>query len=191
MEGEGRRRGVHPRREKPLFLPEQLAGQLQTGGQEIGWGTREGWRLKIPQCKTSCETHAQNEPHPHPIIPQRDYSPSGVVPPGQNGVWVGNSSQLRMEGYRCNCSDRVHLHATIWLPGWLAKKGLIMGLVACCDVPSAATGPDLLQRVLLGGGISATDGASPRRQILEEHRKNCERQGKYVEAEIAKNRCPP
>ena len=25
-------------------------------------------------------------------------------------------------------------------------------------------------------------------QILEEHRKNCERQGKYVEAEIAKNR---
>jgi len=24
--------------------------------------------------------------------------------------------------------------------------------------------------------------------ILEEHRKNCERQGKYVEAEIAKNR---
>jgi hypothetical protein len=26
------------------------------------------------------------------------------------------------------------------------------------------------------------------RQILEEHRKNCERQGKYVEAEIAKNR---
>lgn len=27
-----------------------------------------------------------------------------------------------------------------------------------------------------------------RRQILEEHRKNCERQGKYVEAEIAKNR---
>mmetsp|Transcript_15646 Transcript_15646/g.39711 ORF Transcript_15646/g.39711 Transcript_15646/m.39711 type:complete len:169 (+) Transcript_15646:515-1021(+) len=26
------------------------------------------------------------------------------------------------------------------------------------------------------------------RQILEEHRRNCERQGKYVEAEIAKNR---
>ncbi len=26
------------------------------------------------------------------------------------------------------------------------------------------------------------------KQILEEHRKNCERQGKYVEAEIAKNR---
>jgi hypothetical protein len=26
------------------------------------------------------------------------------------------------------------------------------------------------------------------RQILDEHRKNCERQGKYVEAEIAKNR---
>jgi hypothetical protein len=25
-------------------------------------------------------------------------------------------------------------------------------------------------------------------EILEEHRKNCERQGKYVEAEIAKNR---
>lgn len=25
-------------------------------------------------------------------------------------------------------------------------------------------------------------------QILEEHRRNCERQGKYVEAEIAKNR---
>ncbi len=25
-------------------------------------------------------------------------------------------------------------------------------------------------------------------QILEEHRKNCEKQGKYVEAEIAKNR---
>jgi|SaaInlStandDraft_5_1057022.scaffolds.fasta_scaffold53925_3 hypothetical protein len=25
-------------------------------------------------------------------------------------------------------------------------------------------------------------------QILEEHRKNCESQGKYVEAEIAKNR---
>lgn len=25
-------------------------------------------------------------------------------------------------------------------------------------------------------------------QILEEHRKNCEQQGKYVEAEIAKNR---
>ena len=25
-------------------------------------------------------------------------------------------------------------------------------------------------------------------QILEEHRKNCERQGKYVEADIAKNR---
>ena len=25
-------------------------------------------------------------------------------------------------------------------------------------------------------------------QLLEEHRKNCERQGKYVEAEIAKNR---
>jgi hypothetical protein len=24
--------------------------------------------------------------------------------------------------------------------------------------------------------------------VLEEHRKNCERQGKYVEAEIAKNR---
>ena len=29
---------------------------------------------------------------------------------------------------------------------------------------------------------------SPRRVILEEHRKNCEAQGKYVEAEIAKNR---
>ena len=26
------------------------------------------------------------------------------------------------------------------------------------------------------------------KQILEEHRKNCEQQGKYVEAEIAKNR---
>ena len=25
-------------------------------------------------------------------------------------------------------------------------------------------------------------------EILEEHRKNCERQGKYVEAEVAKNR---
>jgi hypothetical protein len=25
-------------------------------------------------------------------------------------------------------------------------------------------------------------------EILEDHRKNCERQGKYVEAEIAKNR---
>ena len=25
-------------------------------------------------------------------------------------------------------------------------------------------------------------------EILEEHRKNCERQGKYVEAEISKNR---
>ena len=26
------------------------------------------------------------------------------------------------------------------------------------------------------------------KKILEEHRKNCEQQGKYVEAEIAKNR---
>lgn len=39
--------------------------------------------------------------------------------------------------------------------------------------------------VLQACGNVTQDGG---RQILEEHRKNCERQGKYVEAEIAKNR---
>jgi hypothetical protein len=40
----------------------------------------------------------------------------------------------------------------------------------------------------MGHGRALTIGVSLCRQILEEHRKNCERQGKYVEAEIAKNR---
>jgi len=42
------------------------------------------------------------------------------------------------------------------------------------------------------GGLETEDTAvQDFLQILEEHRKNCERQGKYVEAEIAKNRHRP
>jgi hypothetical protein len=40
----------------------------------------------------------------------------------------------------------------------------------------------------MSGDASEDSAVQDFLQILEEHRKNCERQGKYVEAEIAKNR---
>ena len=55
-------------------------------------------------------------------------------------------------------------------------------------LPTARTPPPPRFTATMDGADAEDTAVQDFLQILEEHRKNCEKQGKYVEAEIAKNR---